>query len=254
MIRPALGAVSAVALLLLSTACDPAGAAAPSSTAERPPKEGSAPVESDAPEGIAVASSSEPIRLAESEQAPAPAAEPVAAAAPAQPAASPPAAPQRGLLQIDSDDPLSIQADELEAVEMPNGGRRLVFNRKVNVDQGGLKVQSDRLEAQYPPEASQPDRLIASGNVRVRQDKRELSCARAIYFPAQERLECTGNALLRDGANRVSGETIEILFSEDRIRVKGGAVVNVAPDKERKKEKAAPAAAAAATPAVGAQP
>jgi len=251
-IRSTLGAVAATASLLLVLApvlaCDPAGAAAPSSPAERSPKEGPSSADPDAPEGTAVLES-EPIRLAANEQ-PEPAAEPVAAAAPAQPAAGPPSAP-RGLLRIDSDDPLSIQADELEAVELPNGARRLVFNRKVNVDQGGLKVQSDRLEAQYPPEASQPDRLVASGNVRVRQGKRELSCARATYFPAQERLECTGDALLRDGANRVAGETIEILFGEDRIRVKGGAVVNVAPDEDREKK---PKAAAAAAPAVGAQP
>jgi len=48
----------------------------------------------------------------------------------------------------------------------------------------------------------------------------------------------------------VSGETIEILFGEDRIRVKGGAMVNVTPDE---KKKAAPKPAAE-PPAVGATP
>lgn len=253
MTRRGLGAVLATAgagaFLLFSTACDPAGASARSSEGANPPKEPEAPVVRVAPEGNTVAGSPvEPVRLAANEQQ---AAKPAEAAAPA--VAKPPV-PQRGLLQVDTDDPLSIQADELEAMELPNGGRQLVFNRKVNVDQGGLKVQSDRLEAHYPPEATQPDRLVASGNVRVRQEKRELSCARATYFPAQERLECAGNALLRDGANRVSGETIEILFSEDRIRVKGGAVVNVAPDKKKPAPAAKSAPADDATPAVGAKP
>jgi len=186
----------------------------------------------------------EPTRLAANEQdtpAPAP------AAAPAQTAAKP--ATRGGMLRIDTKQPLSIKADELEAIEEPDGRRRLVFNRKVNVDQGGLLVQSDRLEAYYPAKATQPDRLVASGNVRVRQKARELSCARATYYPAREQLECSGNALLRDGANRVSGDTIEILFSEDRIRVKGGAVVNVAPESRPE-----PKAAAVEAPGVGAAP
>jgi lipopolysaccharide transport protein LptA len=146
-----------------------------------------------------------------------------------------------GLLSADSDQPLSIKADELEAIEMPNGTRQLLFNRSVHVEQGELLVRSDRLEAYYAAGASQPERLVANGNVRVRQRERDLSCGKATYFPAAERLECVGNALLRDGENRVAGERIDFLFKEDRIRVKGGAVVNVAP--ERKK----PAAKAPAT-------
>jgi lipopolysaccharide transport protein LptA len=172
-----------------------------------------------------------------------------APAEPAAQAAAEPSGPRPGLLQVDTDEPLSIKADELEAVEDPNGGRKLVFNRSVNVDQGGLSVRSNRLEAHYAPKASQPDRLVASGSVRVRQKTRELSCATATYFPAEERLECSGNAVLQDGANRVSGERIEILFAQDRIRVKGGAVVNVAPDDKKK----APAASAGA-PRQGATP
>lgn len=251
MIRSGYGAVVATAVaggcLLLWMALDPNGASARSSGPPDGPKEAEAPVERVAPEGNAVpGSAGEPIRLAANEQE---------SAAPAQPeaqaAATPPTATRGGLLQVDTDQPLSIKADELEAIEEPDGRRRLVFSRKVNVDQGGLQVQSDRLEALYPANATQPDRLVAIGNVRVRQKTRELSCARATYFPARERLECTGNAQLRDGANRVTGETIEILFGEDRIRVKGGAVVNVAP---QKKEAPKPAPASAEAPRAGATP
>jgi lipopolysaccharide transport protein LptA len=225
----------------------PEGAQACSSAGPIAPKEAEAPVERVAPEGIEVSDApAQPIRLAANE---APVAPPVEAAA-TEPAATAPAA-RPGLLQVDTDSPLSIKADELEAIEDPKGGRKLVFNRSVNVDQGGLSVRSSRLEAYYPPNASQPDRLVASGSVRVRQKTRELSCATATYYPAQERLECVGNAMLRDGANQVSGERIEILFAQDRIRVKGGAVVNVAPDAKKK----APAAGASAdAPRQGATP
>jgi lipopolysaccharide export system protein LptA len=182
-----------------------------------------------------------PVRLA---QAGAPAANPPAVEArPPAAEATPEAGP--GLLNIESGHPLSITADELEAIELPDGRRQLLFNRSVNVEQGGLLVRSNRLEAHYAAKATQPDRLVASGNVRVKQKSRELSCAKATYFPGDERLEWVGNAQLLDGSNRVNGDRIEILFAQDRIRVKGGAVVNVVPDED---EDAAPPAAAEAAP------
>ena len=205
-----------------------------SETAIPPKEEALAPVQAAPPEGIEVAEATveptgEPVQRAASEQAAAVAPAPE----PAPEEAAPPSAESGGLLKIDSDQPLSIKADELEAIELPDGRRQLVFSRSVNVEQGALLVRSQRLEAHYAANASQPERLVASGNVRVRQKTRELSCNKATYFPAAERLECVGNAQLQDGNNRVTGERIDILFGEDRIRVKGGAVVNVAPDRSR---------------------
>jgi lipopolysaccharide transport protein LptA len=208
------------------------------------PKEGQVASPQATPEGIDMSEPSNagiaPARLAADEssatKAPAADAEPPAVE-------SAPAATGAGLLNIESGQPLSITADELEAIELPDGRRQLLFSRSVNVQQGGLLVRSNRLEAHYAANASQPDRLVASGNVRVEQKARELSCAKATYFPGEERLECVGNARLRDGSNQVEGERIEILFAQDRIRVKGGAVVNVAPDDEKR-----PAATAGATP------
>ncbi len=207
------------------------------------PKEAHTPAPQVVPEGIDMSEASmpvtEPVRLVEA-VAPAATSPPVEAK---PPAAQPAPATGTGLLNIESGQPLSITADELEAIELPDGRRQLLFNRSVNVEQGGLLVRSNRLEAHYAAKATQPDRLVASGDVRVRQKTRELSCAKATYFPAEERLECVGNAQLLDGSNRVNGERIEILFAQDRIRVKGGAVVNVVPDEEDP-----PPAAGEATP------
>lgn len=244
MTRSGFGALAATSLLaaglvggLVWAALGADGAQARSSAAPIAPKEAGAAAEGAAPEGIEVSDApARALAIAANEEASAAPAEPAAQAA------AEPSGPRPGLLQVDTDEPLSIKADELEAIEDPRGGRKLVFNRSVSVDQGGLSVRSNRLEAHYAPNASQPERLVASGSVRVRQKARELSCATATYFPAEERLECSGNAMLKDGANQVSGERIEILFAQDRIRVKGGAVVNVAPDDKKK----APAASAGA--------
>jgi lipopolysaccharide transport protein LptA len=153
-----------------------------------------------------------------------------------------------GLLATDSNQPISIKADELEAVEK-DGRRHLLFNRSVHVEQGDLVVHSDRLEAFYAANASQPERLVATGHVRVRQRDRNLACQTAVYFPGNQRLECTGDAALDDGDNHVRGDRIEILFAEDRILVKGGATVNVTPDASAKGAGAKAPGAAPGAPA-----
>jgi lipopolysaccharide export system protein LptA len=139
-----------------------------------------------------------------------------------------------GISGFKSDQPLSIFSDELVASQT-GGARRLVFTKGVRVEQGDLKLQSARLEAFYPEKASQPDRLVASGGVRVVQGVREARCDQATYYRTDERLVCEGHAELRDGADSVAGETIEFDLAAERVVVKGGASVLFHPEPEAAK-------------------
>jgi lipopolysaccharide export system protein LptA len=152
-----------------------------------------------------------------------------------------------GIGGFQSDQPLSIRADELEASQS-GGARRLVFKKGVRVQQADLVLESARLEAFYPDKASQPDRLVATGGVHVVQGKREARCDQATYFRTDERLLCEGNAELRDGEDRVSGAQIEFDLAAERVLVKGGANVLFHPEPETPTP-AAPAPAASAAPA-----
>jgi lipopolysaccharide transport protein LptA len=152
----------------------------------------------------------------------------------------------KSILSTESDAPLSIKADELEAVD-EGGQRRLRFTRSVHVEQGALSVHADRLEAFYPKDAEEPDRLVASGRVRVERLDRRLSCDAATYYRIEERLVCTGHAELRESEDRVRGDQIEIFFEQNRVRVSGGAVVNVTPER-RKPRQAEPVSAGPAGP------
>lgn len=136
------------------------------------------------------------------------------------------------MFPIKGDQPLSIRSDELEAVE-EGGRKRLLFTRNVNIEQADLRVHSDRLEALYPPGGSQPDKLIANGNVRVSQRDKTMLCDAATYFQAEDRLVCTGNAELQQGSDRVRGREIEIFIKANRVKVRGGAIVNVAADSDK---------------------
>ena len=128
-----------------------------------------------------------------------------------------------------SDQPLSIHSDELEATQT-GGVRRLVFTKGVRVEQADMRLESARLEAFYPEKASQPERLVASGGVRVVQGAREARCDQAIYYRGEERLVCEGHAELRDGDDSVAGEVIEFDLEAERVVVKGGAKVLFHPE------------------------
>jgi len=142
-----------------------------------------------------------------------------------------------GMTGFDSDQPLSIHSDELEASQNA-GARRLVFSKNVKVEQGDLQLESARLEAFYPENASQPDRLVASGGVRVLQGTREARCDEAVYHRTEDLLVCEGHAELRDGDDHVAGAVIEFDLVAERVLVKGGATVLFHPEPEKSKERA----------------
>jgi lipopolysaccharide transport protein LptA len=151
---------------------------------------------------------------------------PESAATPAVPVVA--AAPSRALFDLgwDSGKPLSIRSDELEYVQ-GEGSRRLLFRSNVRVEQDGLTITSSRLEAIYPPKGSQPNRLVAEGDVVLAKGDRVARCAKATYDRTQEVLTCEGAAEVQEGQSRLSGDVIEIDLAADRVRVKGSAAVSL---------------------------
>jgi hypothetical protein len=90
-----------------------------------------------------------------------------------------------------------------------------------------MTITSARLEAFYPPNGSQPDRLVAEGDVVLAKGERVARCARATNKRNREVHTCEGGAELRQGESRLSGDVIEIDLAEDRVRVRGAASVTL---------------------------
>lgn len=132
---------------------------------------------------------------------------------------------------LDSNQPLNIKSDQLEAVQK-DGRRRLVFTDNVQVVQGDLTIRADRLEALYPEGSSQPSELIADGRVRLYQGGNEAHCDHLIYRRAKDQLVCRGNAELRDGPDRVRGREIHFDLATEKVTVIGGASVVIQPKKD----------------------
>jgi lipopolysaccharide transport protein LptA len=132
-------------------------------------------------------------------------------------------------IAFDTDKPLAIRSDELESVRMGDS-RKLIFSQNVEVTQEQVSIRSDRLEAIYPPKASQPSQMVATGRVRMSNGKNEARCDRATYERAKDLLICRGNAELREGVDCVKGEWIEFDLAADTVKVGGGATVMLGGD------------------------
>lgn len=126
------------------------------------------------------------------------------------------------------DAPLNIQSDELEAFTNEKS-KRFLFTGNVRVAQDVMGLKADRLEAFYPPDGSEPDRLVATGRVVVSQRDQEARCDVATYMKADQRIFCRGNAEMRQGEDRVRGKEIEIRLDTNQLIVRGGAEVHIQP-------------------------
>jgi lipopolysaccharide transport protein LptA len=122
-------------------------------------------------------------------------------------------------------EPIEIEADTLDA-ETVAGGRRLQFAGNVNAVQGDVSLQCEGLEAFYPTGASEPDQLIAKGNVRVKQRDRSASCAEAVFYRSEDKLVCTGSpAELTEECNRAEAERITFYLETEKVEMLRGKVI-----------------------------
>jgi|GEM_PF-1287024 len=218
-----------------SVAASPPAAAEPS-VAASPPAAAEPSVAASPPAAAEPSVAASPPAAA----APSVAASPPAAAEPSV-AASPPAAtaPEAGggapgegsfgFSDWQTDGPLSIQSEELEAVQK-QGTRTLIFRKNVRVQQGELSMQCERLEAYYPAQANQPTRLVATGKVHLVQGTQDAWCDETLYDRRAETLVCRGNARFRDGDNTLRGREIHIDLAKETVNVMGGAEVIIQPE------------------------
>jgi lipopolysaccharide transport protein LptA len=130
-----------------------------------------------------------------------------------------------------SDAPIEIKAEEAEIINL-DGGRRLIFQRNVHVQQANISLRSDRLEALYRKGESEPRELRAEGRVAIDQGHRRAKCDRAIYRREDNRLTCSGHAELIQGCDIVRGESIEFDLAGDQARVTGAASIVIYPESE----------------------
>ncbi len=116
-------------------------------------------------------------------------------------------------------EPIEIQADTLDA-QAVSGGRRLTFTGHVSAMQGEITLACDGLEAFYPTGASEPDQLVAKGNIRVTQRDRTATCSEAIFYRSEDKLVCTGNpAELTEECSRAEAEKFTFYLETEKVEM-----------------------------------
>ena len=131
-------------------------------------------------------------------------------------------------LNLQQEQPITITAESLEASRDDAGGERILFQKDVRVVQGDLSLDCDWLQAWYPEgTGSRPDKVVARGNVRIRQTETEVRCSQAVFTDATCKAVCTssmGPAVVTRGDSLIEGERITLDLCSGVLKVKGGRV------------------------------
>ncbi len=148
-----------------------------------------------------------------------------AAATGAAAAATPAVAARPPSPSQSSGGPISIRADSLEVLDGAN--KKMLFRGNVRAKQEGFIVYSSRLEASYPKGSSQPDRMIATGSVRIEEDERTARCGKATYYRKDRKVVCVEKAAVVQKCDEVRGDKITFYLDRDVLKVEGGADVSL---------------------------
>lgn len=128
---------------------------------------------------------------------------------------------------FDTSQPLEIQADSLE-VQQEN--QLAIFEGKVEVVQGQIRMRAEKLVVHYSNKKSQNDdgptnirKIDASGKVFLSSPRETAQGDRGTYDVLNKRVDLEGNVVLTQGKNVLRGSTMTLNLVTGKSRVEGGA-------------------------------
>jgi lipopolysaccharide export system protein LptA len=137
-----------------------------------------------------------------------------ATSAPARPA---PAAAEKAT-------PVRVDADEVHYAFQK---REVTFTGKdskpVTMVRDDARLSCRRLVAKTD-EAGQIVSAACTGDVRLTRGERLVTCERATFEAAAERIVCEGNPVLRDGGSEARGTRLVYLLESDEARLEGANI------------------------------
>ncbi|MCK5681492.1 outer membrane protein assembly factor BamD [bacterium] len=144
--------------------------------------------------------------------------------------ASPKPRPQVSLGK--ADDPLEIISDWTEADRQKG---TITFGGKVVAKQKDMVLYADQIVNYFDMQNQKLEKAIAVGNVKLNQADKFVTCERAELIQGERKVILTGNPVMWQGENRVTGERIIIYLNQSQAEVFGGesrkAKVKIKPSK-----------------------
>ncbi len=127
-----------------------------------------------------------------------------------------------GAAPVDASSPVEVTADEL-SVDQTNGSA--IFAGNVVAGQGDLRLSANQIRVEYLVEngaaTGQIDRLLATGDVTLVNGAEAAEAQEAIYVIGSGEVVMTGNVLLTQGNNALSGEKLIVDLNTGKGRIVG---------------------------------
>jgi len=99
------------------------------------------------------------------------------------------------------------------------------FTGNVEVEDPKFHMESEEMTV-YFDKTNKVERMVARGNVKIKQaDDHNTSSREAEYFVADKKLKLTGDPVVLQGTNRVTGTVIMLYPGTDRMDVDGRSKV-----------------------------
>jgi len=117
------------------------------------------------------------------------------------------------------DDPLEIISDWTEADRQKG---TITFGGKVIAKQKDMVLYADQVVNYFDLQSQKLLKAIAVGNVKLNQADKFVTCERAELNQAERKVVLTGNPVMWQGENRVTGERIIIYLDQSQAEVFGG--------------------------------
>jgi lipopolysaccharide transport protein LptA len=142
------------------------------------------------------------------------------------------AAPRQQASLGQQDDPLEIISDWTEADRQKG---TISFGGRVIAKQKDMVLYADKVVNYFDMQSQKLIKAIAVGNVKLNQADKFVTCERAELIQAERKVTMTGNPVMWQGENRVTGERIIIYLNQSQAEVFGGkagkAKVKILPSK-----------------------
>jgi lipopolysaccharide export system protein LptA len=146
-------------------------------------------------------------------------------------------------------EPIHIRSHDLEFFY---NEKRIVYRGSVVATQGDSTLKSNTLTVTYEDamtkaaaqgeganttQGQQIKEIVAEEDVEITSTTRRATCNKAVFSDASRTIILTGNAVLRDGTNEVTGQKVTIYVDEGRTTVEGSPTMVLTPKQEDKGKK-----------------
>ncbi len=126
--------------------------------------------------------------------------------------------------EFNKKDPIYITSDWMEVDQKKS---TITYKGRVVTVQADMTMRSETLTAYYDPEMKQMKQIVAEGKVNATQGNRVATGEKAVFDNKEKTVTLTGNPVMRQGNNQVSGIKVIYFTEQDRAIAEGDEKIRV---------------------------